>query len=72
MRLFDKWFQSKKITSNKISLFLGTDFTKCIEAEDQTLEQYLSSNSADSHQYVFLLVKNKKNQIILKRKLNRF
>lgn len=72
MSIFARFFAEKKATSNKISVYLNTDFKQSIEIDDQQVGQYLEQEgNADTKEFIFLLVKNKKGLIMLKRKLNK-
>lgn len=73
MSIFSRLFPEKKIAPNKISVYLNADFKQSIEVDDQQVGQYLEQEgTADSKEFIFLLVKNKKGNILLKRKLNKY
>jgi hypothetical protein len=45
MNLIDRIFSSKKDASNKILIYLNTDFKQSIEVEDQPVRNYLEIGS---------------------------
>ena len=71
MNLLSRMFRTteKKGPTNKIVVYLNSDFKQAIEVEDQPVSRYLESGVGEG-KYIFLLVKNKKDSVILKRKLN--
>ena len=66
-RIFSK--SKPSAPSTKLSLYLNSDFKQSIEIEDQEVGAYLSS-SEEAKEYIFLLIKDKKDNTLLKRKLN--
>ena len=68
--MFSRFFSRKKQpASSKLILYLNPDFKQEIEVEDQVVGQYLESTE-EAKEYIFLLVKDKNKETVLKRKLN--
>ena len=74
MKLFKRLFDAgHKEQANCIMIYLDSELKKSLETKDQTAKEYALENNFEEDQFLYMMVRGKKNgEIVLKRRINSF